>query len=78
MIVGVMDTTSSTIEWAMAELVLQLDVMEQAQRELDTVVGIDRLVQESDIPNLPYLQAITKEVFRMHLVLPLSVLHLST
>ena len=77
-IVGVADTTASTIEWAMAELILQPDVMEQAQRELDTVVGTDRLVQESDIPNLPYLQAITKEAFRMHPVLPLSVLHLST
>lgn len=52
--------------------------MKQAQEELDTVVGTDRLVQESDIPNLPYLQAITKEVFRMHPVVPLSVPHVST
>ena len=78
MIVGVTDTTTSTIDWAMAELVLQPDVMEQAQKELDTVVGTDRLVQESDIPSLPYLQAITKEVFRMHPVVPLSMPHVST
>jgi flavonoid 3'-monooxygenase len=78
MIVGVTDTTTSTIEWAMAELVLQPDVIRQAQKELDTVVGTDRLVQESDVPNLPYLQAITKEVFRMHPVVPLSVPHVSS
>jgi cytochrome P450 len=78
MIVGVIDTTTSTIEWAMAELVLQPDVIRQAQKELDTVVGTDRLVQESDIPNLPYLQAITKEVFRMHPVVPLSIPHVSS
>ena len=78
MIVGVTDTTSNTIEWAMAELILQPEVIRQAQKELDTVVGTDRLVQESDIPNLPYLQAITKEVFRMHPVVPLSIPHVSS
>ncbi|GJY42694.1 cytochrome P450 93A3-like protein [Tanacetum coccineum] len=34
--------------------------------EIYRVVGRNRLVQESDIPNLPYLQAIVKENFRLH------------
>ncbi|KAG4184819.1 hypothetical protein ERO13_A09G194100v2 [Gossypium hirsutum] len=45
------DTTSSTLEWAMAELLQN--------------------PQESDINHLPYLQAIIKETFRMHPVVPL-------
>ncbi|GJV43553.1 cytochrome P450 93A3-like protein [Tanacetum coccineum] len=32
--------------------------MKKAAKEIHQVVGKDRLVQESDIPNLPYLQAI--------------------
>ena len=46
--------------------------MQQAQAELDAVVGGDRLVQESDIPNLPFLQAIVKETFRLHPPAPLA------
>ena len=72
------ETTSNTVEWAMAELMLHPDVMRRAQDELDTVVGVHRLVQESDIPNLPYLQAIVKEVFRLHTPAPLALPHQST
>ncbi|KAG0563575.1 hypothetical protein KC19_8G042400 [Ceratodon purpureus] len=67
------DTTATTAEWVMAELMANPDIREQAQAEIDTVVGLDRLVQESDIPNLPLLQAIIKETFRLHPAAPLSV-----
>lgn len=50
----------------MRELMLHRDILKQAQDELNLVVGADRVVQESDIPNLPYLQAIVKETFRLH------------
>ena len=72
------ETMSNTVEWAMAELMLHPDVMQRAQDELDTVVSVHRLVQESDIPNLPYLQAIVKEVFRLHTPVPLALPHQST
>jgi hypothetical protein len=41
-------TTSSTVEWAMVELIWHPDVMEKAQEELDKVIGTHLLVQESD------------------------------
>lgn len=47
--------------------------MEKAKLEIDSVVGKTRLVQESDIPNLPYLQAIVKEILRLHPTGPLIV-----
>ncbi|WOK92304.1 flavonoid 3'-monooxygenase [Canna indica] len=67
------DTSSSTVEWALAELIRQPDVLRRAQHELDSVVGRGRLVSESDLPNLPLLQAIVKETFRLHPSTPLSL-----
>lgn len=61
--------------WILAELLKQPAVMRKLQQELDDVVGRDRLVEESDIANLPYLKCIVKEVFRLHPVLPLLVPH---
>lgn len=62
----------------MAELMLHPEVMKRAQGELEAVVGRARLVQESDLPNLPYLQAVVKEVYRMHPAAPLALPRLST
>ena len=78
MLTGGTDTTSTTVEWAMAELMLHPEEMKRAQGELETVIGPNRLVQESDIPNLPYLQAIVKEAYRMHPAAPLALPRLST
>ncbi|CAJ1909858.1 unnamed protein product [Sphenostylis stenocarpa] len=65
------DTSSVTIEWAMAELINHPHVLEKARQEIDAVVGKSRIVEESDINNLPYLQAIVKETFRLHPAGPL-------
>ncbi|KAI3760597.1 hypothetical protein L1987_50994 [Smallanthus sonchifolius] len=71
------DTSAITIEWALAELINHPNIMKKAQEEIDQVTGKKRLVQESDIPNLPYLQAIVKESLRLHPTAPL-ILRLST
>ncbi|XP_073386693.1 flavonoid 3'-monooxygenase [Physcomitrium patens] len=68
------DTSANTVEWGMAELMANPEIRKQAQAELDAVVQ-DRLVKESDIPNLPFLQAIVKETYRMHPSVPLSQRH---
>ncbi|TVU30732.1 hypothetical protein EJB05_22368, partial [Eragrostis curvula] len=70
---GRTDTTSSTVEWALAELIRHPDVLRKAQQELDAVVGRDRLVAESDLPRLAYLTAVIKETFRLHPSTPLSL-----
>ena len=69
------DTTSGTIEWAMAELLHNPEKMAKAQRELQEVLGKDGIVQESDISKLPYFQAIVKETFRLHPPGPLLAPH---
>jgi cytochrome P450 len=69
------DTSALTVEWGLAELLRNPIVMKKLQNELDTVVGKDRIVMETDLPNLPYLQAVAKEVFRLHPTTPLGIPH---
>ncbi|GJM91644.1 hypothetical protein PR202_ga08042 [Eleusine coracana subsp. coracana] len=66
-----MDTTAITIEWAMSEVLRKPDTLARATKELDSIVGRERLVTEEDIPNLPYLEAVVKEAMRLHPFAPL-------
>ncbi|XP_047319097.1 geraniol 8-hydroxylase-like isoform X1 [Impatiens glandulifera] len=60
------DTTSSTLEWAMTEILRHPTCMKNAKNELKRIVCDGKQVEESDIDKLPYLQAIIKETMRMH------------
>ena len=42
----------------------------KAQTQLDEVVGNDRLPEYSDLVNLPYIQAVVKELLRWQPVVP--------
>jgi cytochrome P450 len=64
-------TSALTIEWALGEMMNHPTMLKKLLTELDTVVGKDKLVDESDLPQLPYLQAIIKETLRLHCPLPL-------
>ncbi|KAK7849696.1 7-ethoxycoumarin o-deethylase [Quercus suber] len=57
MVVGGTDTSSHTIEFAMAEIMNKPEVMRKTQQELEVVVGKDSIVEESHIHKLPYLYA---------------------
>ena len=72
---GGTDTSSITIEWALAELLANHDKLDRIQEELMKVVGNNRLVEISDIPKLPYLSAVVKETMRLHPALPLLIPH---
>ncbi|KAM5574527.1 geraniol 8-hydroxylase [Rosa sericea] len=65
------DTTSATLEWAMAELLHNPKSLSKAQEELDQMIGKGKPIEETDIARLPYLQAIIKETFRLHPTVPL-------
>ncbi|KAL7605382.1 hypothetical protein Lser_V15G18814 [Lactuca serriola] len=69
------ETTSATLTWALALLLNNPKSLEIAQEEIDEHVGRDRLVKESDLKNLVYLNAIIKESFRLYPAGPLSVPH---
>ncbi|KAL9228968.1 hypothetical protein vseg_004492 [Gypsophila vaccaria] len=70
------DTTSSTLEWAMSELLRNPDKLANAQNETDRVIGKNNYpIQESDIAKLPYIQAVIKETLRLHPPAPFLVPH---
>ncbi|XP_049415414.1 probable (S)-N-methylcoclaurine 3'-hydroxylase isozyme 2 [Solanum stenotomum] len=59
-------TLTSTIEWAMAELVRNKEVMKKLNSELQNGSINSNTIQESTIFQLPYLNACIKEVLRLH------------
>lgn len=74
LIAGV-DTTSVTLTWALSLLLNNPKVLQTAQDEIDKHVGRERLVEESDLKNLVYLNAIIKETFRLYPPVFLSIPH---
>ena len=54
-------------------MVLNPQAMKKAQDELDRVVGEDRLPEFSDRANLPYIDAVVKELLRWNPPFPISI-----
>ncbi|XP_078171178.1 flavonoid 3'-monooxygenase CYP75B137-like [Carex rostrata] len=69
------DTTSSTVEYAMAEMIKKPNILQKVQEELIQVVGKDKLVHESHLPQLPFLSCVIKETLRLHPIFPLLIPH---
>ncbi|EFJ16442.1 hypothetical protein SELMODRAFT_268606 [Selaginella moellendorffii] len=70
-LLGAVDSSALSVEWAMAELLRHPAELSRARREIDDVVGSQRLVEDSDLPKLRYVEAIAKETLRLHQVTPL-------
>lgn len=60
------DAAMVVLTWTLSLLLNHRDALRKAQEELDVIVGRERLVEESDIGNLVYLQAIVKETLRLY------------
>ncbi|KAJ6686428.1 CYTOCHROME P450 703A2-RELATED [Salix purpurea] len=75
MIAAATDTSAVTNEWAMAEVIKHPRVLSKIQQELDSVVGPNRMVAESDLAQLNYLRCVVRETFRMHPAGPLLIPH---
>ncbi|KAJ6612835.1 cytochrome P450 [Mycena sp. CBHHK59/15] len=72
---GGSDTTASQLEAFFLAMSLYPDVQAAAQKELDAVIGSDRLPQSSDRAQLPYMNALCKEVLRWHVAAPTGIPH---
>ncbi|GJY03956.1 valine N-monooxygenase 1-like protein [Tanacetum coccineum] len=56
----------------MAEMINKPMIFDKAVHELDSMVGKDRFVQESDLVHLNYIKACVREAFRLHPVAPFN------
>ncbi|XP_044955451.1 cytochrome P450 76M5-like [Hordeum vulgare subsp. vulgare] len=65
------ETTKITVEWAMAELMRNPDVMAAVRAEMKAALPQEMVITEADVAKLPYLQAAVKESMRLHPVAPL-------
>ncbi|XP_038882124.1 cytochrome P450 71AU50-like [Benincasa hispida] len=70
-----METSAITIDWAMSELIRHPNVMKKMQDELEKVVGLHRMVEESDLGSLEYLEMVVKEILRLYPAGPLLIPH---
>ncbi|KAH9650319.1 Phenylalanine N-monooxygenase [Citrus sinensis] len=77
LMLATVDNPSNVVEWAIAEMINQPEILKKATEEIDRVVGKERLVQESDIPQLNYIKACLREMFRLHPVAPFNLPHVS-
>ncbi|KAI4381830.1 hypothetical protein MLD38_007866 [Melastoma candidum] len=71
LIAGGTESSAVTVEWAMSELMKNPEALRKATGELDEVIGKSRWVEEKDMGNLPYIDAIVKETMRLHPVAPM-------
>ncbi|KAL5549775.1 hypothetical protein UlMin_005006 [Ulmus minor] len=69
--VGGTTTSAEAMQWTIAELINHPYVLNKLRNEINSVVGSKRLIEESDVPNLPYLKAVVKEILRLYPGVPL-------
>ncbi|KAG6512884.1 cytochrome P450 71A1-like [Zingiber officinale] len=67
MIVGGTDTTTATLEWAMAELIRHPEEMTKVQEEIRRVAGPrGEEIREEALEGMEQLKAVLKETLRLH------------
>ncbi|KAF4360743.1 hypothetical protein F8388_011465 [Cannabis sativa] len=72
------ETSATTIDWAMAELVRNPGIMKKAQDEVRKVFSKKGRVDEAEVTNMRYLKSIVKETLRLHSPVPLLLPREST
>ncbi|KAH9319494.1 hypothetical protein KI387_021263, partial [Taxus chinensis] len=78
MFLGGIGTIGTALEWTMSEMVKNPRVAKKLQEEIESVVGKDRIVTESDLGSMEYLKCVVKESLRLYPPAPLLFPHEST
>lgn len=65
MILAGTETAAGTLEWALSLLLNHPDILKKTVNEINKKVGLTRLMNDSDISNLPYLKGVINETLRI-------------
>ncbi|XP_015693653.2 dolabradiene monooxygenase-like [Oryza brachyantha] len=65
------ETSATTLEWAIAELVRKPEAMKKATDEVRRAFAADGAVSEGALGELKYLHLVVRETFRLHAPVPL-------
>ncbi|CAL5033128.1 unnamed protein product [Urochloa decumbens] len=72
MFIAASDTSTNTVQWAMAQLLRHPEKMKKVAVELDEQLGSQDVIMESDLIKLLYLHAVVKETLRLHPAVPIT------
>ncbi|CAG7725837.1 unnamed protein product, partial [Allacma fusca] len=75
MLVGALNTTSTSLEWMILYLAKYQEVQRKLQQEISEVASKTGLPALSDRPNMPYTEAVIHEVLRITGLLPMALSH---
>ena len=67
------DTTRAALSWWTLAMLMYPEVQKLAQDELDAVIGRARAPTFADMPHLPYINAMVKEVIRWAPINPIGL-----
>uniref|UniRef100_A0A2N9HUW4 Cytochrome P450 n=1 Tax=Fagus sylvatica TaxID=28930 RepID=A0A2N9HUW4_FAGSY len=67
------ETSATTVDWAMSEMIKNPRVMKKAQAEVREVFNRRGKVDETSINEMKYLKSIVKEILRLHAPVPLLI-----
>ena len=70
-----METTTTTLLWALLLLATNPDVQNAVRAEIQDAINTERLPALTDRTKLPYTEAVICEVQRFASIVPLGILH---
>ncbi|NP_001086113.1 cytochrome P450, family 2, subfamily C, polypeptide 8, gene 2 L homeolog precursor [Xenopus laevis] len=72
------ETTANTMQFSLLAIITYPHIQERVQKEIDQVVGSDRLPGIADRPQMPYTNAVIHEIQRFLDLAPLALPHMVT